>query len=175
MGASPLFYCAQVSSLLLPKIREIAERVAASEGLEVLEVEMRGGGQGLLRIVIDKPSGVTHGDCEVVSRQVGAILDVEDLIPHRYTLEVTSPGAERALKGVADFERFTGKLAKVVLKEPLTVEQGGELAGQSGLRGRITGCREGVLTLEVTGRGGVPKPLKVELENVARAKLVLEW
>ena len=157
-------------SNLLPKIREIAERVAGSEGVEVLEVELRGGRQGLLRIVIDKPGGITHQDCEVISRQVGAILDVEDLIPHRYTLEVSSPGAERKLRPedfVRDIGKLVGKLAKVVLKEPL--------AGQGSLRGRIAACQEGMLTLEVTGQGGLATPVSVPLENVARANLVLEW
>ena len=152
----------EVPSVPLEKIREIAERVAASEGLEVLEVEFRGGRNGLLRIFIDKPAGITHQDCEVVSRQVGAILDVEDLVPFRYTLEVSSPGAERRLTRPADLERFAGKLVKVVLKEPL--------AGQDRWKGRITSFQAGVLTLEVDGA-----PVAVPWEKVERANLVLEW
>ena len=148
------------------KIREIAERVAASEGMEVLEVEFRGGRQGLLRIYIDKPSGITHHDCEVVSRQVGAILDVEDLIPHSYTLEVSSPGAERRLTRPRDFERFTGRLVKILLKEPLQEETSGRV-----LKGRIAAFADGVLTLSLTDG----RPVRVSLENVERANLVLEW
>jgi ribosome maturation factor RimP len=161
-----------------PRIRAIAERVAASEGLEVVEVDLRGGKQGLLRIVIDKTSsteGVTHHDCETVSRQVSAILDVEDLIPFRYTLEVSSPGAERKLTQAADFQRFTGKLAKVVLREPLAGEEAAELAGQGSLRGRLAGCHDGVVVLEVSGKGGAVRSIPVDLENVSRAQLVLEW
>ncbi len=159
--------------MLEGKIREIAERVAASEGLEVLSVELRGGKGGTLKIVIDKTgegadSGVTHGDCETMSRQVSAILDVEDPIPHRYTLEVSSPGAERKLNGERDFRRFTGKLAKVVLVEPLA-------DGQGSIRGRITACSNGRVTLEVDGKGGTKRPMEVDLENVSRAQLVLEW
>ena len=120
-----------------PKIRQIAERVAASEGLE--------------------------------------LLDVEDPIPHRYTLEVSSPGAERKLSRPADFQRFTGKLAKVVLHEPLAGPQAAELAGQGAVRGRILSCTDGHLTLEVTGKGGATRPLEMELQNVSRAQLVLEW
>ena len=165
-----------VSVNLVPRIREIAERVAASEGLEVIEVDLRGGRQGLLKIIIDKPAGVTHQDCEVMSRQVGAILDDEDVIPHSYTLEVSSPGAERDLKRAEDFERYAGKLAKVVLRDPLTLEQAGPaLAGQGGLRGRIVSCREGVLTLEVPAKKGTTQAIAVPLDNVARANLVLEW
>jgi ribosome maturation factor RimP len=161
-----------------PRVRQIAERVAASEGLEVLEVDLRGGKQGLLRIVLDKMStteGVTHHDCETVSRQVSAILDVEDLIPFHYTLEVSSPGAERKLSTEKDFQRFTGKLAKVVLREPLAGEEAAELAGQGSLRGRLAGCHQGVVTLEVNGKGGAVRSIQVDLENVSRAQLVLEW
>ena len=164
-----------VSSNLVPRIREIAERVAASEGLEVIEVDLRGGRQGLLKIVIDKPAGITHQDCEVMSRQVGAILDVEDFIPHSYTLEVSSPGAERALTKEAEYERYAGKLAKVVFKDPLTAEAGPSLAGQGSFRGRIVSCREGMLTLEVPAKKGTTQAVEVPLDNVARANLVLEW
>jgi ribosome maturation factor RimP len=160
------------------KIRQIVERVASSEGLEVLEVDLRGGKQGMLRIVIDKMNsneGVTHHDCETVSRQVSAILDVEDLIPFHYTLEVSSPGAERKLSTAGDFQRFTGKLAKVVLREPLGGDDAAELAGQGSLRGRLAGVHDGVVTLEVNGKGGAVRSIQVDLENVSRAQLVLEW
>jgi ribosome maturation factor RimP len=161
--------------LLDSKIREIAERVAASEGLEVLEVEVRGGKASFVRIVIDKAEGVTHGDCEKVSRQVGAILDVEDPIANRYTLEVSSPGAERKLTKASDYERYKGKLAKVVLREPLAGPEAAELAGQGSLRGRIAACSDGRITLEVEGKGGKTRAIVVDLENVSRAQLVLEW
>src|SRR5258708_508920 len=154
-------------------IRQIAERVAASEGLQVLEVEVRGGKQGLLRIVIDriasdKPEGVTHHDCETVSRQVSAILDVEDPIPHRYTLEVSSPGVERKLNDAADFVRYTGKLAKVVVHAPFGPDQA-ELSGQGAVRGRIISCADGVLMLEVAGKRGITRLVAVALDNVSRA------
>ena len=96
-------------ALEIDKVREIAERVAASSGLEVVEVELRGGGKArMLRIVIDKVSGVTHEDCANLSREVGTILDVEDAISSSYTLEVSSPGLDRKLIRPADYERFTG-------------------------------------------------------------------
>ncbi len=93
------------------KIEAIAARVAASEGMEVVEVAVKGGGASrLVRISIDKPQGVTHGDCELISQQVGTILDVEDVVPGgRYTLEVSSPGVERKLAKPGDFVRFQGK------------------------------------------------------------------
>src|SRR6202011_4429987 len=113
----------------IERVREIAERVAASSGLEVVEVELRGGGKArMLRIVIDKPvagavdslAGVTHEDCANVSREVGTILDVEDAVPGgSYTLEVSSPGLDRKLTRPADFERFTGSRLKGITRQPL--------------------------------------------------------
>src|SRR5438067_1388589 len=103
------------------RVREIAERVAASSGLEVVEVELRGGGKArMLRIVIDKPAGVTHEDCANLSREVGTILDVEDAVPGgSYTLEVSSPGLDRKLVRPADYERFTGSRVKLTTRNPV--------------------------------------------------------
>ena len=117
------------------KIEEIARRVAGSEGLEVVEVEVKGGGNNrLVRIAIDKPEGVTHGDCEVMSQQVGTILDVEDVVPGRYTLEVSSPGVERKLIKPQDYERFQGKKAKITLRDAVEGRRNweGTLAGVAG-------------------------------------------
>ena len=88
----------------LDQVREIVERVASTSGLEVVEVELRGAGKArMLRIVIDKPVGVTHEDCAILSREVGTILDVEDVIPgNSYVLEVSSPGLDRKLLRAAD-------------------------------------------------------------------------
>src|SRR2546422_6212431 len=103
------------------RVREIAERVAASSGLEVVEVELRGGGKArMLRIVIDKPAGVTHEDCANLSREVGTILDVEDAVPGgSYKLEVSSPGLDRKLVRPADYERFTGSRVKLTTRNPV--------------------------------------------------------
>src|SRR5436190_23953399 len=92
------------------RVREIAERVAASSGLEVVEAELRGGGKARrLRSVIDKPAGVTHEDCANLSREVGKTLDVEDAVPGgSYTLEVCSPGLHRQLDRPGDYDRVTG-------------------------------------------------------------------
>ncbi len=100
----------------LDHVREIAERVAASSGLELVDVEMRGGGKArLLRIFIDKPAGVTHEDCANFSREVGTIFDVEDAVPGgTYMLEVSSPGLDRKLFKPADYERFAGSLVKLM-------------------------------------------------------------
>ena len=92
----------------LDHVRAIVERVAASLGVEVVEVELRGGGKSrMLRIFIDKPAGVTHEDCAALSREVSTIFDVEDAMPGGpYVLEVSSPGLDRKLSRAADFERF---------------------------------------------------------------------
>src|SRR5215472_11625228 len=100
----------------LEHVRAIAERVASSLALEVVEVELHGGGKSrMLRIFIDKPAGVTHEDCANLSREVSTILDVEDAVPGGpYVLEVSSPGLDRKLVRPADFERFQGSRIKVM-------------------------------------------------------------
>src|SRR5208337_3731358 len=128
----------------LARVQEIAERVAASVGLEVVEVEMRGAGKArMLRIFIDKPAGVTHEDCANLSREVGTILDVEDAVPGgSYVLEVSSPGLDRKLSRAADFERFTGSRVKVTTRNPIS--------GNRHFEGRIESLHQGRLTLDVT-------------------------
>src|SRR5256714_6349765 len=130
---------------VVSKVEEIVQRVAASDGIEVVEVELKGGGSNqFLRISIDKPEGVTHADCELVSQEVGTILDVEDVVPGHYTLEVSSPGVERKLAKLQDFERFTGKKIKAILREPLENSRRWE--------GTLASCADGLITLE-TGDG----------------------
>jgi ribosome maturation factor RimP len=176
------------------RVREITERVAASYGLEVVEVELRGGGKArMLRITIDRdpakarfeaapadgeaaaPTGVTHGDCERVSREVSTILDVEDVIPGAsYTLEVSSPGLDRRLSGARDFERFTGSLVKLMTRDPVN--------GQRHFEGRLQSFAGGRLTLSVEPPSSKKKQkvapahgqIEIELANVDRANLVPE-
>jgi ribosome maturation factor RimP len=148
----------------LARIREIAERVAASEGLEVVEVELRGKGRGsLLRVFIDKPGGVTHGDCELVSRQMSAILDVEDPIESSYVLEVSSPGLERRLHKPADYDRFAGHQVRLILKQAQD--------GRRQVAGRLEGLENGLVRVGVEGG----ETLAVRHENIERANLVFEW
>src|SRR5919199_4860695 len=130
------------NAALAARVTEIAERVGASEGIEIVEVELLGGGKNrVLRIFIDKPAGVTHGDCEMISQNVGTILDVEDVIPgDSYTLEVSSPGVERKLSKPRDFERFVGQKIKVALREPVE--------NQRRWDGVLKSFEGGVVTLE---------------------------
>jgi ribosome maturation factor RimP len=147
------------------KIEEIAHRVAESEGIELVEVEVKGGGVNrFVRISIDKPSGVTHGDCELVSQQVGTILDVEDVVPGgRYTLEVSSPGVERKLLKPRDYERFQGKKARIALRDPVE--------GRRNWDGTLAGFENGVISLEI-----VPgKTMRFPFDQVHKANLKFEW
>ena len=147
------------------KIEEIAQRVAESEGIELVEVEVKGNdGNRLVRISIDKPEGVTHADCELVSQQVGTILDVEDVVPGgHYTLEVSSPGVERKLLKPRDFERFQGKKAKVWLRSPIE--------GKRYWEGTLSGMAEGNVSLEVE----VGKTIGFPFDQVEKANLKFEW
>src|SRR5580700_2748230 len=152
-------------SAVAEKVQQIAERVGADAGIEIVDVQMLGGGGSrLLRIFIDKPQGVTHADCEFISQNVGTILDVEDVIPGaRYTLEVSSPGVERKLTKPREFERFVGQKVKVVLRQPVE--------NQRHLTGTLKSFAAGVITLEP----GPGKSVQFPLEQVEKANLKFEW
>jgi ribosome maturation factor RimP len=145
------------------QIREIAERVAVSEGMEIVDIEYRGGGgRRKLSVYIDKPGGITHADCELISKQVGTIVDVEELVPGPYVLEVSSPGLDRKLLKPADYERFLGRKARVRLREPLQ--------GQQLHIGRLCEYSDGVIGLELAPQ----QLLRFRFEDVVSARLVVE-
>lgn len=157
------------------KVRGIADRVASSSGLEVVEIEFRGGGKSrMLRVFIDKPAGVTHEDCANFSREFGTVIDVEDAVPGAsYVLEVSSPGLDRKLTRAADFERFAGSRVKLMTREPVN--------GNRHFEGRLDSFHDGRLTLDLSAarrkhRPGQDEPQKVEIElaNVEKANLVPE-
>ena len=147
------------------KIEEIAQRVTESEGMELVEVEVKGGGaHRFVRISIDKPAGVTHADCELVSTHVGTILDVEDVVPGgRYTLEVSSPGVERKLLKPADYTRFQGKKVRVTLRDGID--------GRRHFDGTLGGLADGMVALEIEPG----KTVQFPLEQVQKANLKFEW
>jgi len=168
----------------LEKVREAAERVARSEGLEVVDVEWKIGKQRFLRVYIDRvplakpaeaiegeeaPSPypkVSHADCERVSQQLSVILDVEELIPGPgYVLEISSPGMDRALTKAADFERFTGRLAKISTSEPL-----GEAKF---FEGRLRGFADGNVRMELKGKDA--RIVEIPLGAIREANLVVEF
>lgn len=149
----------------LERIRNIAERVAGSEGLELVAVEWAGRpGQGVLRIIIDHPQGGTsHRHCQAVSEQVGAILDVEDLIPGHYVLEVASPGLDRKLYQPADYERFGGRRVKVRLK------QRSAAVGGRRFTATLAGLADGLVSFDVDGQ-----TVEIPYEQIDAVHLVIE-
>jgi len=178
--------------LQLEKIREAAERVARSEGLEVVDVEWKIGKQRFLRVYIDRVPGaaengqpadpypkISHADCERVSQQLSVILDVEELVPGPgYVLEISSPGMDRALKKPADYERFTGRAAKIWTDEPvegMTFFEG-RLAGV--VDGRVPGSAltdPGQKNVKLELKGKAPRTLQVPLALIRKAHLVVEF
>jgi ribosome maturation factor RimP len=166
------------------KVRQIAERVAASSGLEVVEIEFLGAGKHcMLRVFIDRPGamptperpdGVTHEDCSRFSREFGTIVEVEDAVPGGpYVLEVSSPGLDRKLTKAADFERFRGHRVKLMTRQPVNLNRHFEGRLESFENGRL------MLDLSVARRkmrpkeGEAPK-VEIELANVEKANLVPE-
>ena len=146
------------------RIKRLIQEVVEGQGYELVDVEFRGAGKNsLLRIFIDTPAGVTHGDCELVSEQVGTVLDVEDLIPSAYTLEVSSPGLERKLVKESDYTRFGGKLARIQTRIPLRQ--------QKLFRGRLQGLSEGKVRLELPN-GDL---LEIPLDVIQEARLEFDW
>jgi ribosome maturation factor RimP len=164
------------------RVRQIAERVATTNGLEVVDVEFRGGGKSrMLRIVIDKPAaartdplgGVTHEDCANLSREVSIILDVEDAVPGgSYVLEVSSPGLDRNLVRAVDFERFCGSRVKLTTRQPIN--------GNRHFEGRLQDFQQGRLTLDLSAArrkaraADAQQKIEIALENVEKANLVPE-
>lgn len=158
------------------RLKQAAERVAASHGLEIFDVQFRRESVGMvLRVMIDRPGaapapntpdGVTVEDCQHVSHDLSALLDVEGdgmgVPDDSYTLEVSSPGLDRPLRGEADYRRFAGRLAKIVTAEPIE--------RQTAFAGRITGVEDGAVLLQ-EGR----RTHRVPLALVKRAQLEVEF
>jgi ribosome maturation factor RimP len=175
-------------ALDVDRVREIADRVAASSGLEVVEVEFLGGGSARMlrvyldKLFLDKPgvaadplAGVTHEDCANFSREFGTILDVEDVMPGSYTLEVSSPGLDRKLIKAADFSRFVGSRIKLTTRQPVSNNRHFE--------GRMESFQDGRLILDLSvashksrKKMGAAAGQKIEIEfaNVEKANLVPE-
>lgn len=152
----------------IDKVYEIVDRAGRKDGIEAVEVDWLGAGKNrMLRIYIDKPEGVTHGDCEMISHYVSTVLDAEDVVPGpAYTLEVSSPGVERKLAKPKDFERFQGKKVKIVLRAPISDHD-----ERTYWEGTLAGFAEGVITLQ-PAKG---EPAAIPLELVERANLKFEW
>lgn len=167
VGFAPTFYFEVTAVLMKPsvkeRIKEIAAQIVEENGLELVAIDAVGTNRNLtIRVFIDKQGGVTHGDCSTVSRQFDAILDVEDFIPSAYLLEVSSPGIERGLYSLKDFERFIGSPAKVRTNALVN--------GQKNFRGRINAIEnDEIVFIDKTG-GEVRFPYNL----VAKANLEID-
>jgi ribosome maturation factor RimP len=117
-----------------PRVQELVERLVTRQELELVHVELAGGRKPILRVYIDKPGGVTLDDCAAVSERLSVHLDVEDLIPGQYVLEVASPGLDRGLYKPTDYERFAGLPAHIKLSEPIN--------GQRNFHGKLLGVEK---------------------------------
>jgi ribosome maturation factor RimP len=145
------------------RITALAEQAAASMGMEVVLVEIKGGGnRSIVRTFIDQPGGISLNDCERFSKRFSVLLDVEDWIPFSYVLEVSSPGLNRPLVKEADFRRFMGREAKVRTSVPI--------GGQRNFRGRILSVTDGLLMLELAEG----KKIEIDLTRVEKANLVAD-
>lgn len=162
----------------MTRVREAAERVARSYGLEIFGVQLRRESIGtVLRVIIDRPDrgvpetpeeAVGIEDCQRVSQDLSAVLDVEEdelnaaALTQQYILEVSSPGLDRPLRHEADYRRFQGRLAKLVTSQPLN--------GQSAFAGRITAVHDGMVVLE-EGR----RTHRVPIAHIKRGNLAVEF
>jgi ribosome maturation factor RimP len=154
------------------RLRDLCERSIVAVGYELCDVEyVRDQAGWVLRVFIDHPastppegtraSGISLSDCEAVSRHLGTVLDVEDVIPNAYRLEVSSPGVKRPLRKEQDFARFVGQLVRVQLSEPLE--------GRKNFFGRLHSAEKGSVGVEVDGR-----VFQLPLQKVRRARLEIE-
>ncbi len=155
----------------LERIRELATAIARAYGLELFDVTYgREGGRNVLRVVLDRPGpsataeeSVSLEHCARVSEELSAVLDVEDVVPVEYTLEVSSPGLDRPLRSRADYERFAGRFAKIVTSEPV--------ARQTAFAGHLRGVDGDEVLFEAVGG----KLQRLPLAVIRRARLEVEF
>lgn len=149
------------------KVRALAEPLVVAEGLELLDVEfLREPGGWILRLYIEKPGGrVGLEECSLVSKAVDPVLDVEDVVPHEYSLEVSSPGVNRPLKKPEHFKRAVGQKVKVKTFGPI-----GE-PPRKNFSGVLSGAEDSVVTVDVEGAGSFQIPLR----DIAKAHLEFEF
>jgi ribosome maturation factor RimP len=149
----------------LEQVRSVAARVASGRGFELVDVELkRAGGGQFVRLFVDKPGGIGLDELQSVSQEVSAILDAEDPITGRYTLEVSSPGLDRPLRTEADYRRFVGRRARLSSYEPIE--------GRRHWTGRIVACEQGVVTLDLEQEG---VGARIPFEKVSHGRLEVEF
>ncbi len=142
------------------ELENLIEPTVVNLGYELSDLELKlGGRDGIVRVFIDKPDGVDLTDCEIVSKQLSAVLDVEDPLPGHYTLEVSSPGLDRKLTKPAHFQRFLGETVRVKLRFPL--------AGRRNFRGTLSAASEDKIEVEVDG-----EKYSLDIATIESARLV---
>ena len=159
------------SADIVARVRELATEVAGTHGLQIFDVQFRREGPGLvLRVRLDRPGpsataddSVSVDDCARVSRDLSAVLDVEDVVPDAYTLEVSSPGLDRPLRHAGDYDRFTGRRAKLVMREVVD--------GQKFWKGILGGVDGGDVLID----GDDGRQHRVPIEVITRANLEVEF
>ena len=152
-----------MTETVVKRVEAVAQPVLEELELELVGVQYRREQSGwVLRLFIDRQDGITLEDCAAVSRELSQLLDIEDFMDQAYTLEVSSPGLNRALKSMADFQRFVGRKAKVKTIEPI--------AGEHVFVGKINQAEGESIVLEV-GRREVAIPFS----QVAKARLEVEF
>jgi ribosome maturation factor RimP len=153
-----------LSEETLGRLTGEVERIVSLEGMELVDVEYKCESAGwVLRVFIDRDGGVNLSDCEIVSKQIGMMLDVEDFIRNRYTLEVSSPGLNRRLRKPEDFRRFAGRLVRIKL-EP-------SREGRKKYRGRLSGIDGDVVVLDDIDEGCTHR---LSLNEIESARLEIE-
>jgi ribosome maturation factor RimP len=150
------------------KLSALVEPVVTGQGYELVEVEWKNEAGWILRVFIDKPgANVGLDDCTQVSRELSAVLDVEDAIPVAYSLEVSSPGLNRPLKKESDFKRFVGKKAKIRTRHPVGE---GATATRRNFSGTLVAVEGGKVKIDVGDQ-----VCEVPVDDVEKANLVYEF
>jgi len=152
-----------LNASLIERLETVVEPVVSGVGCELVDIQcLVEDGRNILRVFADKPGGFTIDDCVAISRELGAVLDVEDVMPGRYSLEVSSPGLARALKKEKDFLKFMGKEVKIKTRIPI--------GGRSNFKGRLEGCNDGVIDVV----DDTNKRWAIKIDDIGRANLVAE-
>lgn len=152
-----------MAETVIKRVEAVAFPVLEESGLELVDVQYRREQNGwILRLIIDKQDGLSLNDCAAVSREISQLLDIEDIVDQAYNLEVSSPGLNRPLKSMAEYERFVGRLAKIKTIEPID--------GERVFVGKISKTEGESIVLEVGG-----KEMTILLSQVAKARLEVEF
>ena len=145
------------------RVKKLTEELLDSNNMELVDIEYRGEGRGkVLRIFIDKLNGVTIDDCADISRELSVLLDVNDVISDRYTLEVSSPGLRRPIKKKKDFKKFEGKLVLIKTKESIN--------NRKVFKGTLNNCLENHIVLEIDG-----DLHQIQFDNIKKANLEINF